>query len=98
MRFDVYRSGDGEDLVLDCQADALRDLHTRFVVPLLEPKNAPRPARRLNPTFEVEGRTVVMVTQFAGAIPSRELTTVVTSLIEHDMAINNALDLLIYGV
>ncbi len=62
-RFDVYRGTGGADLLLDYQLDFLRDLNTRFVVPLQLPENAPLPARRLNPVFEIEGRGYVMVTQ-----------------------------------
>ena len=46
-RFDVYRGTGGADLLLDCQSDLLRDLNTRFVVPLQRPENAPQPARRV---------------------------------------------------
>lgn len=57
VRFDVYRGIGGADLLLDCQSDLLRDLNTRFVVPLQLLENAPQPARRLNPVFEIEGRS-----------------------------------------
>lgn len=96
-RFDVYRGTGKADMLLDCQSDLLRDLNTRFVVPLQLPKNAPQPARRLNPVFEVEGRSYVMVTQFAAAIPVRECGSFVVSLATEDTAIMNALDMLISG-
>jgi toxin CcdB len=65
-RFDVYRGVGGADLLLDCQSDLLRDLNTRFVVPLMRRETAPQPARRLNPIFRIEDHDYVMVTQFAG--------------------------------
>ena len=96
-RFDVHRGVGQADLVLDCQSDLLRGLNTRFVVPLQRPGNAPLPARRLNPTFEIDGQTYVMVTQFAAAIAVRDLGEVVASLKAEDATITNALDMLISG-
>ena len=95
--FDVYRGVGGADLLLDCQSDLLRDLNTRFVVPLQLPENAPQPARRLNPVFEVEGKGYIMVTQFAAAIPLRECGSFVASLATKDTAVTNAVDMLISG-
>lgn len=91
---DVYRNSQG-NYVLDCQSDFLDDFNTRFVVPLIEPKDAPKVARRLNPVFQIDGREVVMVTQFAAAIATDELTDRVTSLRHHRYEITNALDALI---
>ncbi len=94
-RLDIYRGPVG--LVLDCQSDLLSALNTRFVAPLLPEATAPLPARRLNPVFEIEGQRYVMVTQFAAAIPVRELGERVTSLIAEDAAIGNAIDMLVSG-
>lgn len=96
-RFDVYSGTGGADLLLDCQSDLLRDLNTRFVVPLQLPDNAPLPARRLNPIFEIEGRNYVMVTQFAAAIALRECGPIVTSLANEHSTIMNAVNMLISG-
>lgn len=96
-RFDVYRSAYGADLLLDCQSDLLRDLNTRLVVPLRLLADAPLPARRLNPVFEIEDRSYVMLTQFAAAIPLRDCGPVVVSLATEDAAITNALDMLLSG-
>ena len=79
-KFDVYRQKQGGWLVLDCQADLLNDLNTRLVVPLLPINQAPKPAVRLNPIFEVEGERLVMVTQFAASVPIRELERFSTAL------------------
>lgn len=95
-RFDVYLGVTG-DMVLDCQADILDNLNTRFVVPLLAPDKAPRAAERLNPEFVVRGKRQVMYTQFAAAIPVRELGEKIGSLSERHAAIMNALDMLIAG-
>ncbi|PZU58580.1 MAG: plasmid maintenance protein CcdB [Sphingobium sp.] len=96
-KFDVYRLGDGGLHLLDCQADLLDVLNTRLVVPLMPVEDAPVPAARLNPVFVIAGGEYVMVTQFAASISVSELTQRVVSLAEHDIAIGNALDMLISG-
>jgi toxin CcdB len=97
-RFDVYAYPGGPGLLLDCQADLLDYLNTRLVAPLLPRGEAPRPARQLNPEFVVNGDCYVMVTQYAAAIECRDLGERIGSLAEHDIAILNALDMLIVGV
>jgi toxin CcdB len=96
-KFDVYPMSQGGGYLLDCQADLLNDLNTRLVVPLLPSDAAPKPAARLNPVFEIRGEPHVMVTQFAAAVPVSELSTRTMSLAEHDLAIGNALDMLVSG-
>lgn len=51
-KFDVYARPNGAGYLLDCQADLLSDLSTRFVIPLLPLDEAPTPAARLNPVFD----------------------------------------------
>lgn len=96
-KFDVYRQKQGGCHVLDCQADLLSDLNTRLVVPLLPIDEAPKPAIRLNPIFDVEGERLVMVTQFAASVPIRELGEIVQSLSPEQDVISAALDMLIIG-
>ena len=96
-KFDVHRRQDSPGYLLDLQADILSGLNTRFVAPLLPLSVAPQAARRLNPTFDIGGETVVMVTQFAGTVPLPELSQPVCSLIAHDTDITAALDMLICG-
>ena len=91
---DVYRTSKGEYL-LDCQSDFLDDFNTRFVVPLIDPRHAPKIARRLNPTFNVAGKDLVMYTQFASSIPANELIDCIASLEHHRYEITDALDTLI---
>ena len=91
---DVYRLAD--TYLLDCQSDYLGQLETRFVVPLLPVGEVPR-VHRLNPTFNVGGKKLVMATQLASSVPTRQLRSRVGSLAgEHD-AIMNALDMLLTG-
>src|SRR5688572_14480417 len=97
-RFDVYQRPDGGGYLLDCQADLLSDLMTRFVVPLLPPDAAPKPAARLNPLLAVRGEPHVMVTQFAAAVLRSELGEHVDSRRDDAERIVGALDLLITGV
>ena len=96
-RFDVHENPAGPGFLLDCQADMLSGLNTRFVVPLLPPDVAPRASERLNPLVEVQGETVVMMTHFAASITKRELGERVTSLDHEHSIIINALDMLITG-
>jgi toxin CcdB len=96
-RFDVFPRPDGPGYLLDCQADILAPLNTRFVVPLLPPDEAPVAGRRLNPGFEVEGAPVIMYTQFAAAVPRGDLARPVASLAGEHATIMNALDMLLTG-
>ena len=95
-RFDVYRLADGS-YALDCQADGLSHLNTRLAVALWPPEEAPIAAARLNPAFEVEGRSVIMITQFAAALPITQLRDRVTSLADEHYKIVGALDFLTGG-
>lgn len=96
-KFDVYARLNGPGFLLDCQADLLSDLSTRFVVPLLPLAEAPKPAARLNPVFELRGEQYVMATQFAAAILVRELGEHLGSLASEDTRISNAIDMLLSG-
>jgi toxin CcdB len=96
-RFDVYRDRESSVYFLDCQADGLTGLTTRFVVPLVPLADAPKQASRLNPTFAIEGERVSMLTQFSASVFERDLGSVITSLAyEHDR-IMSALDMLLTG-
>ena len=82
-------------------AELPRHLYTYHGIgagPLLAPEQAPSPAGRLNPAFDIGGERFVMVTQFAGAIGRRELGPKIASLAAHDREIMNALDVLLTGV
>ena len=96
-RFDVYQLRGSGALVLDCQSDLLAYFDTRFVVPLMPPSQGPAPAATLNPVFNIQGQTVAMYTQYAGAMRKSELGSVVMSLAEHDIAIGRAIDMLLSG-
>ena len=93
-RFDVYRLTDG-GLVVDCQADFLADIGTRFIVPLMPLDDAPPANARINPTFDLEGERLVLVTQFAAAIRTSELRSRVGSLDAEHLSVTGAIDVLI---
>jgi toxin CcdB len=95
-QFDVHRFANG--LVVDCQSNLLDQLDSRLVAPLMLKSDAPKVAQRLNPTFEIDGETYVMLTQAAGAVRRRELGAVVASLGERRLEITGALDILVSGV
>ncbi len=97
-RFDVHRVQGG--LALDCQADILHRLPTRFVVPLEPVHPALIIDEQLNPRFEIDGETLVMVPQLAGTLRVRDLESTVGSLAtdREQLAAQRALDLLMTGV
>lgn len=96
-RFDVFLHGEAGYL-LDVQANILRDLNTRMVVPLLPLSQAPRPISRLNPILSVAGVELIMMTQWMAAVPTAELTQPVTRLRDQDFIITGALDFLLSGI
>jgi toxin CcdB len=67
------------------------------VVPLLPLAQAPVPAQRLNPVFNIGDDQHVMVTQFMAAVPSALLRSPVTSLMGQDSEIMAALDMALVG-
>lgn len=95
-QFDVHRLGDR--LIIDCQSDLLGQLDSRLVAPLVPVSVAPTIAQRLNPVFEIDDETYVMLTQAASAVRRRELGAVIGSLAERAFEITGALDVLISGV
>ena len=98
-RFDVYAmKRDSKTLVVDCQADLLDELKTRVVLPLIAESEAPKPARHLNPVFDVGGERYVLMTQFLSAVEVRELGRKVGSLAEDGERVLGALDFLLTGV
>ncbi len=98
-RYDVYPapSRAGRGYVLAVQTDLLAGLGTRVVVPLLPPDAAPRPARGLNPSFEIGGTPHLMLTQFLAAVPEAELRRPLQSLAAHGDDLTRALDILLTG-
>ncbi len=97
-RFHVYVNTDGGGYLLDVQANLLSHLNTRVVVPLLPLDTAPKPAKVLNPTFEIDGTSYLMATQFLATVPRRLIGKEILSLEEEASTIVNALDCLFQGI
>ena len=90
-QFDVLLLREDGGLVVDCQSDLLDHIDTRFVIPLLPKSDAPPPFGRLNPVFEIEGQTLVLVTQAAATIEVRALGRSIGSLSGERHTITNAI-------
>jgi toxin CcdB len=95
-QFDVYQSADGRTLLLDCQADLLDHLETRFVVPLLPSAGKPK-MDRLHPVFEISGEHYLLAIPLASAVDRGELATKLVSLADHRYEILNGIDMLLSG-
>ena len=78
--------------------DPATDRIARVVVPRMPIDEAPTPARRPDPVLEIEGRRVVMVTQFLSAMRVAEPGRPVTRLADRRDTITAALDTLFQGI
>lgn len=97
-RFDVHRSRWSEDsLLVIVQADIFESLDTRLAIPLLPTRTDRRPVTRLNPTFEIEGKTYVLYTQHTLAVPVNGLKVPIANLAGHRDEIVAAVDFLQQG-
>ena len=94
-QFGVYAISTG-GLVVDCQAELLFDLDTRFVVPLL-PAGLVNATSRLNPNFMIDGDRLTLFPQGAATVPRNELRNQIGSLVGEGHTILNALDFLLTG-
>lgn len=103
-QFDVYRNPNPTTrarvpFVLDVQAELLDSLLTRVVVPLCKLDTiGAKPAERLNPQFEIDGRKLVMLTQELAAVPRKALGDLAGNLSSERAAIIAALDLMFTGI
>ena len=95
-RFDVYLTGSG-DYLLDIQTDLIPTLGTRLVVPLMPVGAVPTAIGKLHPTFDVDGRGLVMATHLMGAVPQRRLGRVVARLWDRYDEIVAAVDMIFLG-
>lgn len=103
-QFDVYRNPNAATrarvpYLLDVQSDLLDPLATRIVVPLCKPEVlSGKPAERLNPAFEVEGRKLLMLTPELAGVSRKALGERVANLAAERPAIIGALDLVLTGI
>ncbi len=101
-QFDVYRNPDPRTnstipYLVDLQSDLLDILTTRVVVPLVKAAVMGKPARYLNPSFDIEGQLVVMSTPELAGVSLHHLGDKAGSLAPHRDEIIAALDLLFTG-
>ena len=102
-QFDVYRNSNPATraripYLLDVQSDLLDPLATRIVVPLCKPEVlSGKPAERLNPAFEVEGRKLLMLTPQLAGVTQKALGERVANLSTERASIIAALDLAFTG-
>lgn len=95
-QLDVYLTDFGDHLV-DVQSNLFDHFDTRIVVPLLDLTVASKPISRLNPIFDVGGRSLVLYPQLALAVPVADLGQPIGSLEQHHFTIMSALDMLLTG-
>ncbi len=96
-RFNVYPNLSGSGYLINVQADFMRPFNTRIVIPLLPLVEAPRPAKTLNPLFNIEGIQHSMVTQYMAAVPAKELKVAVFNVQNRHDDIVAAIDFLFHG-
>lgn len=102
-QFDVHRNTAASKgrvpFVLDLQADLLRLLATRVVVPLVKPETlGGLLIGHLHVPVQVEGKNLVAVVSELAAIPARTLGPRVASLAHLRSELVRALDVLVAGV
>ena len=98
-QFDVYeninpRTNEEIPYLLDIQNDILKNLQTRVVVPLVLNM---KPAKILNPQFEINNLTVTMSTVELAGISMNNLGSVVCSLKDKRDEIISAVDFMTTG-
>ena len=96
-RYDVFAGRIEGNYLLDVQSDLLDNFKTRVVVPLLPIAAVPPPMRKLHPTFEINGRKLVMATHLIATVPASELGESRLNLTKHHDDIVAALDMLLQG-
>ena len=94
-QFDFYPFEHG--FLLNVQSDVLCDLKTRLVVPLIFLDEAPLPAKKLNPIFQIGEHSVAMVTQFMSAVDCTDGAEAAGSLSHEHFTIKAALDMAFDG-
>ncbi|MFZ4736244.1 MAG: CcdB family protein [Bradymonadia bacterium] len=92
------RSRDRIPYLLDVQADLLRSLQSRVVVPLYDPEAFGPPARKLNPVLVVEGRPVIASFAEIAGVPVSALGEKVDRVEHERTTLVSALDCLLSGV
>ena len=87
----------GGTLVIDCQSDLLRDMQSRFVVPLFGADEIDDAAPRLNPEIWVDGQIYRLFPQGAATLSIQELSNRRANLSDSGFSILDAIDVLVSG-
>ena len=103
-QFDVYRNPNPASrgripYLLDVQSGLLEPIATRVVVPLCKPEVlSGKPAERLNPALQIEGRKYFLLTPELAGVPRKMLGEPVANLAAERQAIVDALDFVFTGI
>ena len=95
-RYEIFASP-GAGFLLDVQSNFLDHLDTRVVIPLYPVESVPPAAKRLHPTFTIDGAKYLLATHLLAAVPASMLGEPKGSLYEHHDEIVAALDMLFQG-
>lgn len=97
-RFDVFLVHGTNLRVVDVQADILRDLRTRIVIPLVPAEELKfESARRLRPEVRIEGTLYLLNTPELAAQAISQLEGPVATLTDQRETIIDAVDFLMQG-
>lgn len=96
-RFDVYANPDGNGFLVDVQADLMSHLNSRLVIPLVPSGIAPTPMKVLNPIFQIEDTTYMLLTQQMAAVSLQMLKKVIINVSARRDEVVAAIDLLLQG-
>ncbi|CAA7616269.1 CcdB family protein [Magnetospirillum sp. UT-4] len=96
-QFDVYRPRSGPHLLI-LQDDSINHFNAVVAAPLYPADDWERPMRHLQPIFDLDGQSYVLVTNLLAAIPRAHFTDCVHSLESHRDEIIAALDFLFTGI
>ena len=96
-RFDVYANPGGSGFLVDVQADLMSHLNSRLVIPLVPFAIAPTPVKGLNPVFQIEDATYLMLTQQMAAVSIQTLKKPVLNVIDRRDEVVASIDMLLQG-
>ena len=97
-RFDVYMIKGFPHYVMDVQADLLRDLNTRLVIPLVPLSDTPNEAMlRLRPDVRIGKNHYLLSTPEMAAVPCSVLGDVVANLEDQRGVVIDAIDFVLQG-
>ncbi len=97
-KFDVYKFGNKSILLLDVQADILRDLETRIVIPLRIYSKVPGESQsRLKPVLNIQGQDYILLTSELATVLKKDLSNPICNIEGYHLEILTALDFLFQG-